>query len=356
VNSYFDNLKKHGVKLWLSNLLGNLAAGFISGLLMIIVCIIGLLVIFVGVFPEVNNIQSDSELNKLFDSLFQSPSVIIGLILLVLLSILISLLQSAFQTAGGIAISIESVTQDRSEIGTYFSKGFKYFGKQFAVLVLSFLFFIPSILLAALSIPLFKMGSASGIISGILLDLITFILMIVTGLAVMHATTIVIAENTGARQAISYSILLFRKAFGRVFGTAFLTFLINIGINFLILLIIGIPILIYASSALSNDFTSAGGVDAMGSSMAGGANLIINLISFVLNLIFVPIILALSYHLIVYRYFKYLRPIIRPDGPGEESIFQGSESFNQTPAFTLKPTLNTNPTSDDEKKPPEPGV
>lgn len=329
--SYFSLLRKHGLKIWLSNLLGNLAASMVVAVATFILVFAGMIIVGATAGPllmGLNENMTEEELLQAMNQLFSSPGVVITLLILFLLFFIFILLPTAFQTAGSIAVATEAAAFNRSDIGTYFSKGFKYTGKMFLFFLLSSLLYSAVFVVGGISLPLFATDSAGGIIIGILLILVSLILAVVLGLALMHAPVILIAENTSVTRAISKSFYLVKRAFGRVFGSAFYSFLIAMGFFVAFFIVMFVLALIMAG------FSSAsGGEDGVSVILS----LVGNLIGMVFSWVAGPVITTLTSLLIIYRYFKYMRHWINPNSPGGESPAAGNNpNANFTPSFSIK--------------------
>ncbi len=328
--SYFSILKKHGLKILLSNFLGNLAVSFGISIPIVILVVVGMILIgaTAGPLTGLNENMTEEELLQEMGQVYLPPGTVIAISIIALLFFILILLSTAFQTAGSIAVTAEAAAFNRSDIGTYFKKGFKFTGKMFLLLLLSSLLYAAVFLLGVISILLFSTENAGGIILGILLILAALALSVILGLALMHAPVILLTENTSATQAISKSYYLFKKAFGRVFGSAFYSFLIGMGA------FIAFFIVLFILSLIVNAISPNGEVEGV----AGIFFVLGNLVVLVISWIGQPLITTLTLLLIIYRYFKYMRHWINPNAHGEEPSLAGNQpGANFTPSFSFKP-------------------
>jgi hypothetical protein len=337
--TYGQLLKRHGLKLWLANLLGYLATSFASGILIMVLIFVGLIgfgaSIGEDIFRLFNENLSPDQQAHLISSIFSSPGLWITLLIVLILGILISLVTSAFLEAGSLSMAVEAAEADKSEISTFFERGFKLTFKMFGVLILTGLpqlipvtLFLTGIILM---IPDGLMegapeaaGSASAnivsLLFGLLLLLIGFLLSILFYLMFLHAPVILAAERNRVTDAVKQSVTLFRKAFGKVLITALLCFAIGSAVTLPMILIL-VPLII------------AGGE-------SDSINILSNLIQFLWQFVSYPVIAALTSLLIAYRYFKYLRSIVRPD-----LTSPGTRPENEDPGFSLKSDISPQPPS-----------
>ncbi|MBA4543721.1 hypothetical protein H1164_12555 [Thermoactinomyces daqus] len=194
---FSDILRQHGVKVWLSNLVGSLAVGIVGAFIFVLFFFALMIVggaLLVGSLPSGISLDTmtGDEIIPMLDSFFSSGTLLILLLFLLIGGILYLLLE-AFQNAGSISVAVQAVAENKSDISTYFSKGFKYMLKAFLVYLLSSLaYLVPGLLLL---IGIIAAGMNSPVI-GALLILIGLIGFFILGLAFMHAPYILISEDT----------------------------------------------------------------------------------------------------------------------------------------------------------------
>jgi hypothetical protein len=305
--SYVETLKKHGLKLTLAIFLGNLVTSFLFTGVVIFLAIIGVLSIALGgvqfkdaVYDIVdvfdNGMFTVRGWSDIFTLLSSSDSLPIAMLLLsfalliFLLLLAVSFAISAFQTAGSTVVTKEAILENRVDIGSFFTKGFQFTGKMFGVLLLSSLPYLLSIGLFIIpAMFLCFLRDTEAILGGVLLLFIGLVLTIVIAVALMHAPIILIMEKTGIFQAILLSFTLFRKAFVRVLGSAFYSFLISM-----------------ASSILTGILLLSLFVQPM-----------LSVIPTLIQLIISSMVTMLTLLLIIYRYHRYLRTYIHTETTGQ---------------------------------------
>lgn len=318
--SFSHTLKRHGLKMGLTLFLGNLAVSMVVGTIVVIFLVIGGLIAFAGFINQFSPDMTDAELGQIF--LEQSVGFLVALGIFILIIWVISLFAYAFQTAGSFSVMKEAITEDRSEIGTFFTKGFKFTWKTFLVLLLSHLPYIGVAIVAAFSILFFLMDNVAGYMLGGLVILIAGVLAVVVSLGVLHAPMIVVTENAGALKAFSLSFRLLRQAFGQVFLSGLFLMLINVGffmVFFLFGMVLSIPLIGMGASGASEETMII-------------ADIIIQLISMAVNFLVTPLIILLTFLLLTYRYYKYLRVYINPGATVGNSSADGSAQ----PTFSMK--------------------
>jgi hypothetical protein len=248
MENYFELLRRHGLMLWASFLVGSLAAGIIVGIAAVILGIISVIVLFAGAADALSSLQEslnpDSPDLFAYGDEFFSPEMIFPLLIIGLLFIGIFLLYSGFTSAGTNSIMQKTVFEDRSSIEIYFSQGFRYMfkmvGQQLLIFLLCLPVWIPLILGIVLIVYGSTAGSAGSFLGGLFLLLISIVLFVVLALAFMHAPVILVTENTGIWKSIALSFRLFKESFGQVFLSGLIVFLINLmfgGIMFVLGLI-----------------------------------------------------------------------------------------------------------------------
>jgi hypothetical protein len=313
--NYFNTLKKHGLKLTLTMLLGNLVTSLIFTGTLILLAILGGLAIAIGgvalqlerQFEQLGDISLEA-LPEVLATVFASPSFLIFMLLFFLLLFAVSFAINGFQTAGSVAVTKEALTENRTDIRSFFTNGFQFIGKMTGVLFLSSLPYLLPIGLFFAAITLLTTGY---IVVGLLLLLTGLVLAVAIAMALMHAPIILIAEKTGVTRAISLSFYLFRKAFTRVFGSAFYSFLIYLG--FFTLTGSLLSFLFAAPERVTTSFPGSTTLDILLTmlSMFGG------LPELILQLVLSTVLTMLTLLLIIYRYYQYLRIYIHPNGTEE---------------------------------------
>jgi hypothetical protein len=338
VPSYFQILRRHGIKLWLSNLVGNLAVGIV-GFIVVFILLIGVFLLAAATldFPGTN--VSFEQFDQLFNHLFTSPAFLtMAPVLLLVLLVFIGLI-SAFQTAGSIGVAVEAVEMNRVDIGDYFTKGFRHLGRMF---ILNLLMFLPGIgvaIMALLSVPMFASNTPGGIAGGVLVVLMAVLLGIAMAVFLFHSPYLLVIEQLGPAQAFKKSVTLTSRHPGRVLGSVGLVILIAVVNLFLE------GRLSYSEWILT--FHNLKG----GFSPQDVANPGFDLLRFLYDLFISPLVTALITLLVVHRYVKFFKP------PGQGTILI-EETPGGTPSFSLKdgnagseesPTQQdpSNPTSDD---------
>lgn len=245
MENYFELLRRHGLTLWLGNIVGSLVAGVIFAVMTIIIALIGLLLLvliaggMIGSIMDPFNPESPDPFAAAMDK--AAVPVLIGLLIFSIFFILAFFLYSGFSSAGMNSMVNHAVFEDRSSLQIYFTQGLRFMWKMAGQQFLLFLFFIPSIVLFALGIVIFAAGLMEGNESLLLVSslplLVATILTIVLALVFLHAPVILVAENTGIWKAIALSGRLFTRSFGQVFLSGLIIFLINFAYGlFLILL------------------------------------------------------------------------------------------------------------------------
>ncbi len=314
---FFTTFKKHGFKLWLANLLG-LITTFILYFIVMFFSIIIAAGFLISSFIDANGIEFDPILMAQPDFPYQLGEMIVegGLILLLFLLVMlaISVLIISFSIGGGIGITAEAIANNRSPISSYFKYGLKSLGKMFGYLFLSTILFV----FFSLALELLFGYSASGTPSaeGLLLSgFLSLLFLLVYCAITLNAPVIAIVEQTGVFKSFSLSFRLLKNSFGKVL----VTILYLIGLTFLFFLI---PLLFMPDAYLEPYDVSDPYYYSDPPALASGSDLGF----FVFSLVLLPLYLALTYLIIVYRYFKYMRPFLRPDGG-----FHGGGGYPQQP-------------------------
>lgn len=317
MESFGTYLKRHGLKLWLFNLLGIIASSTVLVFLGVIIFFLALLTGFFTIY-SLGNVPVDLTSPDFGDQLatiFQYASLgVIGIILFLLIYFLLVALVSSFQSGGQYAVANEAIKFDRVNIGTYFTSGFKNVFKLFLLSIISFFIYLPALILIGIGIwMMVPFNDFVLIIIGSGIILIAILLIFLVSIAIIHAPFILVAENSGIIQSLIYSFRLFSKKFGQVFITCLSVF----GVFLLYLFgegLINLPVLLSILDPTSIFFAISA--------------IIVNLLQIAYRIAGLPLMVSISGLIIAYRYYKYLRP----------SIFtqQFAEKDNQEPIFTFK--------------------
>lgn len=317
MESFGTYLKRHGLKLWLSNLLGTIATSTILVFLGVIIFFLSLLTGFFT-FYSLDNAPVDftsPDLSNQLTSIFQYASLgLIGMFLIFLLYILLIALISSFQVGGQYAVANEAIKFNRVNIGTYFTKGFKNIFKLFLLSIINLFLYLPALIVIGIGIwVMFPFEDFVSFIIGIAIILIAVILIFLVSIAILHAPFILVAENSGIIQSLIYSFRLFSKKFGQVFLTCLFVF--------------GVFLLYFLGEALIYLPVLFGFLDPTGL-LITISSIFVNIIQFAYNLAGLPLLFAISGLITAYRYYRYLRP----------SIFtqEFADNDNQEPIFTFK--------------------
>lgn len=227
MTSYFDTFRRFGLKMWGSFIVGTLAAA-------IPMVIIGLILVFAlvaislaGIAGAGGSLDPFSNPEAIFSTIFNPATMIIA-ILMILFFIFVSMLTSAFTSAGSTGVVSEAIQEGRATVSAYFRYGFRRLFPMLGLTIVLFLLAIPPIIPLVIGIFMFAAETGWGIALGIIFMLLTVLAYIVYGLIVMHAPTILIAEQKGVFESLSASYNAFRKKFGQVLLSAVILFGISI--------------------------------------------------------------------------------------------------------------------------------
>lgn len=320
MENYFEVLRRHGLKLWVSFFVGSLAAGVIAGIAAVISILVGVITLFVSAGDLLSNLGEAFDADSpdpaaILENLF-SPGMVIPLLITLMLFIGIMLLYSGFTNAGMNASVRNAVFEGRSSIETYFAQGFRYMLKMTGQLFLTGLFYLPVIILFSVGIFLVAYGIFEGgvpsVLGGMLLFLLATALFILLALVFLHAPVILVTEKTGIWESIALSARLFRKAFGQVFLSGLIVFLIHLIFGFALFMlgaIIGIAT--FDPSAADPTETSL------------GLELFFNLLQYVLA----PFMQVLSLLAVFLRYQNRLRPRLFPEDSGNGGEIGGAKTI-----------------------------
>jgi hypothetical protein len=285
VYPFFTTVKKHGFKLWIANLVGFITFILCSNTL-----------IFFGNIAIDSLGPSSKYLTDPFSitqfTQYELSKWIFPLLLFFLPFYTIMVLFISLLVGGGIGITAEAVTNNRSSISNYFTYGLKSMGKIFGV------FFFSTILLnliQSIIALLLEFTSSEGL--AMLVGPLFILIPLVFVMIILNAPVITIVEQTGVLKSLSLSFQLFKRSFGNVL----VTILCLIGSTFLSNLV-ALTFLPIASLKISAPFVIA---DAL---------------PLIPGVILITLTIALDILIVVYRYIKYLRPLLRIDGLHVEAV------------------------------------
>ncbi|MDR6226506.1 hypothetical protein [Desmospora profundinema] len=209
----WEMLKKHGLKMWGTNLLGHLLTYAVLSVIYFILYFV-FVIFFIALFAFVEGGGADP---------FQDGFVaMMGFILVVSLVFgLISALVYSLVVSGSFSMVSEVVWRDRFQFATYFQHGFRLLWKTIQQMLLLCLLSIPICLPFFFS--LFGLvwsldhGDGSSVILLALLTFLSLIPILLFTLATLHAPVILVAEERGPWQSLKDSLHLFTNRFGTVF-------------------------------------------------------------------------------------------------------------------------------------------
>lgn len=343
--SFFQVFKKHGLMIALAILLGQLAAGFVGGIPFGIIFFIGIIAFFVIAGNDgLLDAQGTHDPTGLSNTLHDPALWIMGG-LVFLLFLVVALIIAGFTQAGSFAVTEEAVAENRSDIGTYFSKGFKLAFKMALVYLLQFLAGLAIWVLIILGIVLCATGGTVGIVAGVIVFLLCLVLAILLALAFLHAPAILVAEKVTPTRAIALSIRLLRQSFGEVFATGLGLFAIGLIYFFLYLLVMGasmIPMIDQFKEMMMNPHALSGSQPPQAFLMS---NALAQLGSMFFSLIISPLMMAMTTLLITYRYHKCLRHHVNP-----EAVYPVTEAPIVDAPIVEAPVVDAPELNDEETK------
>ncbi|OYD08333.1 hypothetical protein [Paludifilum halophilum] len=293
MSTYFSLLKKNGLKMWGTFLLGHVITNTVFFIFYLLWYLIGLIFVFGGLATMNVSSLSPEELESAM-----APGAIIFAVIWFVILMLFSGFTSSFQVAGSYGMVNEAVLDGTTYFNTFFTAGFRYMFKLFGQFVLIMLLMIPiSLPIIVLEVIFFLIGNTDLTPLALILEgLIGIIIYPLFFLAVLFAPIILTAENKGPWKSIKISFRLFIKSFGKVFVTALsmLAAFIPYGIfGFLMVLL----------------FLPADGADE--SVMAG--LILISILLYLLMLVSFPFFQAAAMIAASLRYKMYLRPMVVPE-------------------------------------------
>lgn len=345
-------LRRHGLKMYGTNLLGSFIASTVSYILVFFVYIVFMVLFGVGAiaFGFVYGMSNSDQLGIV-------GSIILGIImvLLYLVMYIVAFLPYAFTISGSYSMVTEAVWKDRFRFATYFKHGFSKIKAVIGQMFLLGLLFIPFLLLPITSLLLSGVGMGFAMVDGaalnpnhigigmIILFTLSWIPFALFTLSVIYAPVILIAEDRGPWQSIKDSIRLSFRRFGRVLSTALIAF--GYGLIPMLPFLLIFPIVILSQD---NDVMAIIGVIAM---------LLFTMFSFLLY----PFI-QIAFQVTAVRWYKaYLRKHVVADdndpGPWGDNGIYGFDTFDHNQGYsqpTSSPETGTEP-KQPQAFPPFPG-
>ncbi|MCS1351530.1 hypothetical protein [Mechercharimyces sp. CAU 1602] len=292
MNTYFNLLRRQGLHLWLSFLLGSIATQVILSIAFIFIGVLGVMTIGFAYASDFEEIFNNSDLRLTIDALVNflvsTPSFIITIIIFILVLSAISLIPSSFLKAGMYGLVNKTVNGEKANINTFFAQGIKWVWHMVLQGLLIFLLYLPLFLFSLVPIFLIIGGA---IAAPILLFLMIFFIQLMMWIGLMHAPIMMIAEDVSPWTAIKGSFSLFFRSMGKVFGSV----LSVIGISVLFML----PLLII--TVVLSILLSTSSEEAMGI-----GNLLIQMISMLYQYTVIPFMQVMTTLAIVLRYKLYL--------------------------------------------------
>ncbi|MDR6226505.1 hypothetical protein [Desmospora profundinema] len=210
----WELLKKYGLKMYGTNLLGWVITFAVSTVLGFLAQILYLVLFGVAVLGFGSSGPD------------RDAAGIGFLILMVLINLFFYLfmyLCNAFLVSGSYSMTIEAVWKNRFQFSTYFHHGFSKLKSVVVQMLLTCLLYIPLLFLPVFFLVMMGIGMERGNtglgLGMFLLLLSSWIPFALLTLALLHAPIILIAEERGAWQSIKDSCKLFVRSFGSVFVT-----------------------------------------------------------------------------------------------------------------------------------------
>lgn len=132
--SYFDTLKRHGLKLSVAMFLGGLLYSAFYYVVLILYVIVAFLLI--AIFSSASYIL-EGDTDQLADNLASEPGGMVLIAVLILLFFVTLLLPHSFWTAGAYGAASASVFRGEWSIGYFFTTGFRHLWKMFGQQILT---------------------------------------------------------------------------------------------------------------------------------------------------------------------------------------------------------------------------
>lgn len=290
--SYFEQLRRHGIKLYLSFFLG---MGISTVFLLVILWVLALLTI-AGAESFYLTFSSDANMaTEAWEDLFTNH--LIGLIFFLMVAPLLFLLYSTFNSAGIYSSLNQAVSENHFSIGNYFSGGIKVFGKMLGQIILIALLISPLLILSIILSTVFIgiLGEEGAILAVALIFIFSIPLALLLALGFIHAPVILVTEQVGIWKSITYSWKLPFKKFGQVFLS--------------VLFVGGISFIVWFPFMIVNTF-----VTILFGEIPGA------IVTDLFQLLIYPLILVLTLLFVFVRYKQNLRPVLFPQEETEAKV------------------------------------
>ncbi|TCP66431.1 hypothetical protein [Baia soyae] len=310
-----DILKRHGLKLSISALLG---------------CLIVYVTIFVGVLlfalligASLGGVFSGDIEGNLIETGVGGSLIIIGILCLFLLYIFIV----SYVTGGLIGSVNDAVFRNQSTVGSFIRHGFKNFWETSKILLSTVTLFL--VVGGIMNVFVDAIATTNEALA-ILIFLIYLLLLIPAIIATNHSLIISYEQNISAFHSIKAGFLTYRKTFGKNFASAIFAILSYLGIYVATILIILLLALIDASFGLAQMELIEG---FEGSAFFG-------LIAILLILLMIPAMYITGQLVITIRFKDKIAPIVFPNGSPNQQLFNqqlypqyqpNQQPFNQQP-------------------------
>ncbi|PTX59163.1 hypothetical protein C8P63_113108 [Melghirimyces profundicolus] len=283
--SFFSLLKQHGLKMGLATFLGY-AAGFVGfyGVMFILMLVPMMMLGGMAAFEE--------SLNPEMAAGFGLVGMIAFAILYIVM-LFFSLLFGGFLNGGIYGMGTEMLLENRSGIGDFFLKGFRFMWRLTGQSFLMFLIFIPVYILL---IPLGVGAEAMGDAGAFLMLPVFFAVMLVPMSVYLHAPALLVREDLRVWASIKRA---FRVAFSS-FGSS----VVSVLLYFFTIIAINLAYAILAGVILGPFFL----LQVM---VHEGFMVLTGLVGLPLGLgyavIILPLSVAAAHILVLYRYEKHIR-------------------------------------------------
>jgi hypothetical protein len=306
--SYFDTLKRHGLKLSVAMFLGGLLYSAFYYVVLILYVIVAFLLI--AIFSSASYIL-EGDTDQLADNLASEPGGMVLIAVLILLFFVTLLLPHSFWTAGAYGAASASVFRGEWSIGYFFTTGFRHLWKMFGQQILLILFFIGPALLMLPFISFLAVNGGSEVVLLIFL-LLFFILLFVLSIGYLwislHSPLIMIAERTGVWDSIRLAFRLTVKKPGQTLLSGLIALGISLGAYGLVLPIVFVLFILFDVLTGGNEIVR-----------------VILGIFLLLTILFVAYYaLSASLLSIAHRYKTRLRSYLFPEDPDRERAFVGT--------------------------------
>lgn len=290
--------KRHGLKLTLANLLGNI---FYNAVFMVL----GLILLILSIpFGITEHILADTDPTEL------EFSIAIFLVLFYFIFLVLLFVATFYYSAGIYGSALDVVYHDHSSINGFFKNMFKHGFKLVWLFLLISLLMIPIFFILTIIVAIFSLLS---FVLGMLLYIFAWFLIM---LAFMYSPLLMIHDGLKAWDSIKLSVKIFRLKPGQTFAT--------FGLSLLAYLIALVPFFIsflfFIPAILGGD-----GVFSILLAVIGGLVLLIS------SFIATPLSTACSSLVLCYRFKNFARPLIFPDEDPKD--FEPSFSFKTDTSY-----------------------